>query len=148
MDAQGTKRKKDTATLAPCQPQDQALGKRLKPTQATATKTPIFGLNWYNKQEPALKEFNGASDAMLIKHGSYQFASHPSRTDFISLWCDRDSNEPLPIYELIVDGPARLHVDVEGIYPGPEPSANELRNWIGLVITAIQEALEESGIEQ
>jgi hypothetical protein len=93
-------------------------------------------------------EFESLEGALLIKNDMTSFACHKSRDDFIREWCARPDGDPQPIYEVIVDRPARLHFDVEGVYPGPVPSPAELRTWLDLVIGVVKEALEEIGVDK
>ena len=103
-----------------------------------------FGLRWFGEQQPALSQCT--EESILIKDDMYKFACHPDRQEFVEEWCS--PHDVIPIYEVITDGYARLHFDIESEYPGDAPPAEELQKWLGLSISVIKSALKEVGVEQ
>ena len=110
-----------------------------QPARKKQTIGAPLNLTLYHSQDPAMKEFEAKMGAFLVKYDMKSFACHPSRDEFIEEWCARPEENPLPIYEVIVDGFARLHFDVEA-HPGPAPSPEELREWLFSIINIIKEA--------
>jgi hypothetical protein len=103
-----------------------------------------FGLRWFKEQQPALSQCT--EDSILLKDDMYKFACHPDRQEFVEEWCS--PHDVMPIYEVITDGYARLHFDIESEFPGNAPPAEELKQWLQLCIDAIKSSLEEVGVEQ
>ena len=128
--------------------QDEQTSTEVEPSRKKQKTSGALGLNWHGKYLPAMEEFSSTRGSFIIKNDNTNFACHPSRGDFIEEWCARQDNDTLPIYEVIVDGPARLHFDVEGIYPGPPPTHDEMSAWLGLVITIVKESLIDIGVDE